>query len=50
MRAFEWLISLMCPHVILERTGMGARKVALVTVERLFSGMSEHVCLKGTRP
>ena len=39
----------MCPHVFLERTGMGARIVALFTVERLFSGMSEYVSLKDSR-
>ena len=39
----------MCPHVCLEITDLGARVVALLTVEQLFSGMGEHVSLKDTR-
>ena len=47
MRALERLISRMCLHMSLERSG--GRKVAPVTFEQLFSGMSEHVVLKATR-
>ena len=37
-------------HVSLEITSTGGRKVALITIEKLFYGVSEHVRLKGIRP
>ena len=37
-------------HVSLEITSTGGRKVALITIEKLFYRVSEHVRLKGIRP
>ena len=39
----------MGPHVHLEITSIGGRVVALITIEKLFSRVSELVSLKGTR-
>ena len=36
----------MCPHVILESTGLCARVFTLCTTERLFSWMGPYVCLE----